>query len=74
MVPVTVTVELPRLDRNPEGTADIDENRGMWGIVLAQAASRRGDQAKVRQYAEEARKSLGLGVAQNLRDADLLAA
>jgi serine/threonine-protein kinase len=50
--------------------ASFDDNQGTWGIVLAQAASRRGDQAKVREYAEEARKSLGMGVVQNPNDAD----
>jgi tetratricopeptide (TPR) repeat protein len=32
-----------------------DGDRGAWGIVLAQASARRGDQAKAREYAEEAR-------------------
>ena len=36
--------------------AAFDGDRGTWGIVLAQAWALRGDQAKSRQYAEEARK------------------
>jgi hypothetical protein len=34
-----------------------DGDRGTWGIVLAQAWALRGDQAKAREYAEEARKA-----------------
>ena len=34
-----------------------DGNRGAWGLTLAQAWALRGDQAKVREYAEEARKA-----------------
>jgi tetratricopeptide (TPR) repeat protein len=34
-----------------------DGDRGTWGIVLAQAWALRGDQAKSREYAEEARKA-----------------
>jgi TolB-like protein/predicted Ser/Thr protein kinase len=33
-----------------------DGHRATWGIVLAQAWALRGDQAKAREYAEEARK------------------
>jgi TolB-like protein/Tfp pilus assembly protein PilF len=32
-------------------------NRGAWGLALAQAWALRGDRAKVREYAEEARKA-----------------
>jgi tetratricopeptide (TPR) repeat protein len=32
-------------------------DRGYWGIVLAQASARRGDQEKTREYAEEARRA-----------------
>ena len=32
-------------------------DRGVWGLTLAQAWALRGDQAKVREYAEEARKA-----------------
>ena len=35
-----------------------ENDRGTWGLALAQAASRRADLAKVREYAEEAKKSL----------------
>ncbi len=42
-----------------------NDDRGNWGIVLAQASSRRGDTAKVREYAEEARKSFAAKVAQD---------
>jgi serine/threonine-protein kinase len=37
--------------------AAFDDNRGAWGIHLAQAYALRGDTAKVRLYAEEARKA-----------------
>ncbi|HET7291582.1 MAG TPA: protein kinase [Vicinamibacteria bacterium] len=37
--------------------AAFDDDRGAWGIVLAQAWALRGDQAKCREYAEEARKA-----------------
>ncbi len=33
------------------------DSRAEWGIVLTQAASRNGDAARVREYAEEARKA-----------------
>jgi TolB-like protein/Flp pilus assembly protein TadD len=42
-----------------------DENRGAWGLHLAQASALRGDAAKVRLCAEEARKAYE----QRLRDA-----
>jgi tetratricopeptide (TPR) repeat protein len=42
-----------------------DENRGTWGIALAQAWALRGDQAKVREYAEEARKAFAPQSAQS---------
>jgi tetratricopeptide (TPR) repeat protein len=35
-----------------------DGDRGTWAIVLAQAWALRGDQAKAREYAEEARKAI----------------
>jgi tetratricopeptide (TPR) repeat protein len=35
-----------------------DGDRATWGIVLAQASALRGDQAKAREYAEEARKAI----------------
>jgi tetratricopeptide (TPR) repeat protein len=34
-----------------------DDNRGAWGICLAQAYALKGDTANVRKYAEEARKA-----------------
>ena len=34
-----------------------DDNKGAWGIHLAQACALRGDAARVRYYAEEARKA-----------------
>jgi tetratricopeptide (TPR) repeat protein len=37
--------------------AAFDGDRATWGIVLAQAWALRGDQAKAREYAEEARKA-----------------
>lgn len=40
-------------------------DRAAWGLVLAQASSRRADLAKVRGYAEEARKSLTEKLAKN---------
>jgi serine/threonine-protein kinase len=45
--------------------AAFDGDKGTWGIVLAQAWALRRDQAKVRGYAEEARK----GFAAQLADA-----
>ena len=41
-----------------------DGDRGTWGLVLAQAWALRGDQAKVREYAEEARKAIAAPVAE----------
>jgi tetratricopeptide (TPR) repeat protein len=38
--------------------AAFDGDRATWGIVLAQAWALRGDQAKAREYAEEARKAM----------------
>jgi serine/threonine-protein kinase len=35
-----------------------NDNRAAWGLALAQAWARRGNQAKVREYAEEARKAI----------------
>src|SRR5262249_45098947 len=35
-----------------------DEDRGAWGICLAQAYALKGDRANVRVHAEEARKAL----------------
>ena len=35
-----------------------DDDRGTWGIVLAQAWALRGSPAKAREYAEEARKAI----------------
>ncbi|HET7291581.1 MAG TPA: tetratricopeptide repeat protein, partial [Vicinamibacteria bacterium] len=43
-------------------------DRATWGIVLAQAWALRGDQAKVREYAEEARKGFAAQSAENPRD------
>ncbi|MBK9087742.1 MAG: protein kinase [Holophagales bacterium] len=40
-----------------------DDDRAEWAIVLAQAASRRKDAARVREYAEEARKAFSERVA-----------
>ncbi len=37
--------------------AAFDGDRGTWGIALAQALALRGDKAKSREYAEEARKA-----------------
>ncbi len=37
-------------------------NRGEWGLTLAQAWALRGNQAKVREYAEEARKDFTAAV------------
>ena len=41
-----------------------DGNRAVWGLALAQAWARRGDQAKVREYAEEARKAFAARLAE----------
>jgi tetratricopeptide (TPR) repeat protein len=35
-----------------------DDDRGGWGLALAQAAALKGDQTGVRAYADEARKTL----------------
>jgi hypothetical protein len=37
-------------------------NRGTWGLTLAQAWTLRGDRAKAREYAEEARKAFAAPV------------
>jgi TolB-like protein/Tfp pilus assembly protein PilF len=44
--------------------AAFDGDRAIWGIVLAQAYARRADQAKAREYAEEARKGFAADVAE----------
>ncbi|HEX9799191.1 MAG TPA: protein kinase [Thermoanaerobaculia bacterium] len=49
--------------------AAFDDDRGIWAIVLAQASTRRGDQARVREYAEEARKSIEEYLTENRDDA-----
>ena len=49
--------------------AAFDDDRGIWAIVLAQASTRRGDQARVREYAEEARKSIEEYLMENRDDA-----
>ena len=41
-----------------------DGHRATWGIVLAQAWALRGDQAKVREYAEEARRGFAAEAAE----------
>jgi len=41
-----------------------DGDRGLWGLVLAQAFALRGDQAKAREHAEEARKAFAAQVAE----------
>ena len=46
-----------------------DGNRGLWGIVLAQASAQRGDLAKAREYAEEARRSFASQLAEAPKDA-----
>jgi len=45
-----------------------DGDRGSWGIALAQASARRGDQAKAREYAEEARKAFAAQLAEVPQD------
>jgi TolB-like protein/tetratricopeptide (TPR) repeat protein len=40
----------------PRTPADFDNDRGNWAFVLAQAWARRGERAKVREYAEAARR------------------
>jgi serine/threonine-protein kinase len=45
-----------------------DGDRGTWGIVLAQAWALRGDQAKAREYAEEARRGFAAKSAEFPRD------
>ena len=49
--------------------AAFNDDRGFWGITLAQAWSRRADTGKVREYAEEARKSYAANLAQGPRNA-----
>jgi TolB-like protein/tetratricopeptide (TPR) repeat protein len=44
--------------------ASFDGDAGGWGIALAQAWSRRGEQAKVLHYAEEARRAFSAQVAE----------
>ena len=41
-----------------------DGDRGTWAIVLAQEWALRGNQAKSREYAEEARKAITAQLAQ----------
>jgi non-specific serine/threonine protein kinase len=48
--------------------AAFDDNRAIWGIALAQAWARRGDQGKVREYAEAARKGFVAGLAEDPGD------
>jgi serine/threonine protein kinase/Tfp pilus assembly protein PilF len=45
--------------------AAFDGDRGTWGIILAQASALRGDQAKAREYAEEARKAFAAAEARD---------
>ena len=45
-----------------------DGHRATWGIVLAQAWALRGDQAKAREYAEEARKGFAAQSAEAPRE------
>jgi serine/threonine protein kinase/tetratricopeptide (TPR) repeat protein len=47
-----------------------DGDRGTWAIVLAQALALRGDQAKSREYAEEARKAFAGQVAEAPQDGE----
>jgi tetratricopeptide (TPR) repeat protein len=49
--------------------AAFNDDRGNWGIALAQAWSRRADTEKVREYAEEARRSYAAKLAQDPRNA-----
>jgi TolB-like protein/DNA-binding winged helix-turn-helix (wHTH) protein len=46
-----------------------DGNRGVWGFVMAQASAQRGDQAKTREYAEEARRGFAAELAKAPEDA-----
>jgi TolB-like protein/Tfp pilus assembly protein PilF len=46
-----------------------DGDRGIWGIVLAQASAQRGEQAKTREYAEEARRGYAAQLANAPEDA-----
>ena len=48
--------------------AAFDDDRGNWGLALAEASSRRADTAKVREYAEEARKGFAAKLAQDPRN------
>jgi len=50
--------------------AAFDDNRGAWGIALAQAWSRRGDQVKVRVYADEARRGFAAQLAEDSQNAE----
>jgi len=47
-----------------------DDNRGRWGIVLAQAWSRRADEAKVREYAKVASQSFAARVSERPDDGE----
>ena len=49
--------------------AAFKDDRATWGLTLAQAWSRRADTEKVREYAEEARKSYAANLAQDPRNA-----
>ena len=49
--------------------AAFDGDRAAWGMSLAQASARRGDQAKAREYAEEARKAGAAVLAEVPQDA-----
>jgi serine/threonine protein kinase/tetratricopeptide (TPR) repeat protein len=44
-------------------------DEAVWGIALAQASARRGDDGKVREYAEEARKGFAAQLAKAPKDA-----
>lgn len=44
--------------------AAFNDHRAVWGLALAQASARRGDQAKAREYAEEARKGFAARLAE----------
>src|SRR5262249_2883745 len=46
-----------------------DDDRGAWGIGLAQASALKGDRARVRDYAEEARKTFEEQLRANPADA-----
>ncbi len=49
--------------------AAFNDDRGNWGIALAEAWSRRADTEKVREYAEEAKRSYAANLAQDPRNA-----